>query len=141
MGSHDHDGEVSARGKPAASPPAAAVAPKRPVTGSANARIPSRRVSDGMEEDRARAQTEAPATATAPPSASDEDDEEDSELLEQSDRRRKFTLKGASHSIKKVLAGKARGNKKETGVTRLDRKRIHLKSKSTPRAHAKPSGK
>lgn len=133
---HSHDGDAAPKtpqpaesqanepeaGKPQSEMLAALAsgAPAKSATSTAaNAKMPSRRVSDGMEDDNA-----------------DAGDEEDTESAEP-DRRSRFTLKGASHSIKKVLAGKARA-KKDIGVSRLDRRRIQLKSKSTPRGDLPP---
>ncbi|CAB9507147.1 expressed unknown protein [Seminavis robusta] len=190
--SHDHDQEeTSDRGL--ATPPPSGGGPEMSDNSSAsNAKMPSRRVSDGMEDETSddadmsmdvplSANRDAPlgagfkkrtsrmkaipvkgAAKPAPKSAvktsegehidstqestvdltpsarqdvkvDDEIEGEDDTESGDGDRRKRFTLKGASHSIKKVLSGKARA-KKESGVSRLDRRRIHLKSKSTPKA-------
>lgn len=125
---HCHDGDASPK-RPSTSDSAPS-APKRPVSSSANAKMPSRRGSDGMEDEQAEdTQTDLTVSPKREELVDDVQDDDDDEV----DRRSRFTLKGASHSIKKVLSGKARA-KKESGVSRLDRRRIHLKSKSTPRA-------
>jgi len=154
--SHDHDGEkdestpsdspqpASQEGETSAPRAAPAALQKEPAK-PANAKMPSRRVSDGeglndeddegarSEDKKVSPQKDGAQTDTSTEKLDDEIDAEE-DAAEGGNRRKRFTLKGASHSIKKVLAGKARSSKKDSGVSRLDRRRIHLKSKSTPRA-------
>ena len=157
--SHDHDGDKEtvddkpavvkadkAPSKPPSRPtrsapalklparPRAAPALRKPAASAANAKAPARRVSsdgDGRADSAEASPKETEATID---DGDDDDDEDDEALGEEVDRRSRFTLKGASHSIKKVLAGKARTSKKDAGLSRLDRRRIQLKSKATPSA-------
>ena len=112
--------------------PRAAPTLRKPAASTANAKAPSRRTS--RDGDGATDSAEASAKETEATIEDDDDDDDDEALGEEVDRRSRFTLKGASHSIKKVLAGKARTSKKDPGLSRLDRRRIQLKSKATPRA-------
>ena len=59
----------------------------------------------------------------------DEDEEEDD------NRRSSFILKGASHSIKKVLAGKSR-TKQTSGINRFDRRECISHNSQCDRAEA-----
>ena len=106
---------------------------RQPAASMTNAKPPARRVaSDGDDNSPTDGAKESPKETEA--TIDDDDDDDDEALDEDVDRRSRFTLKGASHSIKKVLAGKARTSKKDAGLSRLDRRRIQLKSKSTPSA-------
>jgi hypothetical protein len=70
------------------------------------------------------------------PPAADEDDGEEVDM------RKRFSLKGASHSIKKVLAGKARSSRSNTGsgVNRFDRRKMHFKKSGRNADEGQPSG-
>ena len=55
-------------------------------------------------------------------------DDKDREIEEEADRRSNFMAKGGSYSITKVLSGNAR--KKNSGITRFDRRKMHFKKES-----------
>lgn len=127
--SHDSDADKASADTHPPSTRKPPPATRKPEAQAANARMPPRTTSEDQQP------TDTVESTSPGQDLKEDTDEECVDADGESDNRRKrFTLKGASHSIKKVLSGKARTGKKDLNVSRLDRRRIHLKSKSTPRA-------